>query len=153
LQLNNQVQNPELFTSFLPNGTDIINNFASISTKPDINAINSYFSLNDPKTIPKQMVNPQYIINKNDIKKEEKITNININDNALLEALTPATFESSSSSISSSPKSTSLTTTSSLTINNGFPLNNIVSTTTTNTIPYINTKADQIKFNNVYPLL
>ncbi|ORX60923.1 hypothetical protein BCR36DRAFT_314930 [Piromyces finnis] len=152
--LNNQVQNSEIYSPFLSNGSNVINNYPSINTKLNINEINPYFLLNDPKTLPKQLVTPQYIVNENEIKKEKKMTNLNsINDNVLLDTLIPVTFDSSTSSMSSSPNDTSLTS-SSISINNSLPLNNIIITTTANnTIPFISNKTDQIKLNNTYTLV
>lgn len=154
LQLNSKIQNPEFFPPFITSNSEIINNFTAINTKPEVNPINQYFTLNDPKAIPKPLTNPQYILNKNEIKKEEKINTINnlssISENSIFEALTSGTFESSSSSISSSPKSSSLTASSITTLNNGFQLNSTINTTS-NTISYVTSKTDQIKYNNIYP--
>ncbi|ORX76683.1 hypothetical protein BCR32DRAFT_296081 [Anaeromyces robustus] len=148
LQLNNQVQTPDFFSSFITTSPNMINNFSTLNTKNRINTINSYYPINEPKAVP----NSQYIINKNDIKKEDKISNLNsINENTIFEALTPTAFvSSSSSSLSSSPKSSTITSSSINNINNNFTTIK-TSNIPNKTISYVNSKTEQVKFNNIYP--
>jgi hypothetical protein len=149
LQLNNQLSDSNFFTSFTNQNLEVINDLAAISTKPSINQINPFFSLNDPNTLAKPISNQTYVINRNDVKDGEVLSSLNsINKQVMLDTLVPTTLISSSSSSPLSPKDYSIV--SSLNSINNYSLNNVI-TTTDSTLSIINSKNTEPINYNIYP--